>query len=120
MEAQNTIINDIIADARAKKASDIHISEGMPIWYRVNGKLRPAEWKMTPEEVRRMLEQMMDQWHRELFEAGHDADFAMENTGWKQTACKYFSAAEEDGSYHPSAEHEDSVLGRTEDADYSL
>ena len=24
MEAQNTIINDIIADARAKKASDIH------------------------------------------------------------------------------------------------
>lgn len=33
---------------------------------------------MTPEEVRRMLEQMMDQWHRELFEAGHDADFAME------------------------------------------
>ena len=78
MEAQNTIINDIIADARAKKASDIHISEGMPIWYRVNGKLRPAEWKMTPEEVRRMLEQMMDQWHRELFEAGHDADFAME------------------------------------------
>ena len=74
MEAQNTIINNIIADARAKKASDIHISEGMPIWYRVNGKLRPAEWKMTPEEVRRMLEQMMDQWHRELFEAGHDAD----------------------------------------------
>lgn len=38
MEAQNTIINDIIADARAKKASDIHISEGMPIWYRVNRK----------------------------------------------------------------------------------
>ena len=78
MEAQNTIINDIIADARAKKASDIHISEGMPIWYRVNGKLRPAEWKMTPEEVRRMLEQMMDQWHRELFEAlkNHEAEKA--------------------------------------------
>lgn len=78
METKNTIINEIIADARAKKASDIHISEGMPIWYRVNGKLRPADWQMTPEEVRRMLELMMDQWHREMYESGRDADFSMQ------------------------------------------
>lgn len=32
-------IDTIIREAREKKASDIHLSEGMPIWYRVNGRL---------------------------------------------------------------------------------
>ena len=35
-----TDICEIIRDARKKGASDIHISEAMPLWYRVNGRLQ--------------------------------------------------------------------------------
>ena len=32
-------IDGLILDARANKCSDIHISVGMPLMYRVNGRL---------------------------------------------------------------------------------
>ena len=50
-----TDICEIIRDARKKGASDIHISEAMPLWYRVNGRLREAELQPSPEEVRSLL-----------------------------------------------------------------
>ena len=34
MEFRNEKIDAIIREARERKASDIHISQGMPIWYR--------------------------------------------------------------------------------------
>ena len=42
-EALRQAADAIIREARERKASDIHISEGMPIWYRVNGRLLPAQ-----------------------------------------------------------------------------
>ena len=44
-------IDTIIREAREKKASDIHLSEGMPIWYRVNGRLIQAEAQIPSEEM---------------------------------------------------------------------
>ena len=43
--------DQIIREAREKKASDIHISEGMPIWYRVNGRLLPAQISIPTEQI---------------------------------------------------------------------
>ncbi len=71
-------IYEIIRDARKRGASDIHISEGMPLWYRVNGRLRASELKPSPEEVRSLLLSLLDERHRRAFEAGEDADFSLE------------------------------------------
>ena len=73
-----TDICEIIRDARKKGASDIHISEAMPLWYRVNGRLREAELQPSPEEVRSLLLSLLSERHRAAFEAGEDADFSLE------------------------------------------
>lgn len=58
-EALRQAADAIIREARERKASDIHISEGMPIWYRVNGRLLPAQTQMSAEEIRGMLYAIM-------------------------------------------------------------
>ena len=73
-----TDICEIIRDARKKGASDIHISEAMPMWYRVNGRLQAAELQPSPEEVRSLLLSLLSGRHRAAFEAGEDADFSLE------------------------------------------
>lgn len=73
-----TDICEIIRDARKKGASDIHISEAMPLWYRVNGRLREAELQPSPEEVRSLLLSLLSERHRAAFETGEDADFSLE------------------------------------------
>lgn len=71
-------IFEIIRDAREKGASDIHISEGMPLWYRINGRLMEAPLQPSPEEVRPLLLSLLDERHRASFEKGLDADFSLE------------------------------------------
>ena len=73
-----TDICEIIQDDRKKGASDIHISEAMPLWYRVNGRLREAKLQPSPEEVRSLLLSLLSERHRAAFEAGEDADFSLE------------------------------------------
>ena len=73
-----TDICEIIRDARKKGASYIHISEAMPMWYRVNGRLQAAELQPSPEEVRSLLLSLLSERHRAAFEAGEDADFSLE------------------------------------------
>lgn len=73
-----TDICEIIRDARKKGASDIHIFEAMPMWYRVNGRLQAAELQPSPEEVRSLLLSLLSERHRAAFEAGEDADFSLE------------------------------------------
>ena len=70
----------IIREAREKKASDVHISEGMPVWYRVNGKLIPAQTQLSADEITGMLYAMMPQRQKLLFEQGKDADFSFQTT----------------------------------------
>ena len=80
MEFKNEKIDAIIREARGKKASDIHISEGMPIWYRVHGKLVPAETQMSDHETAQMLEDMMDERQLAHFAEGADADFSIQTS----------------------------------------
>ena len=70
----------IIREAREKKASDVHISEGMPVWYRVNGKLISAQTQLSADEITGMLYAMMPQRQKLLFEQGKDADFSFQTT----------------------------------------
>ena len=73
---EDSLIEELIRDARACKASDIHISEGMPVWYRVQGSLQKGKIQPGEEEKKTMLLGMMEERHRQQFEAGKDADFA--------------------------------------------
>lgn len=113
-------IYEMIADARAKKASDIHISEGLPVWYRINGRLLPAEAQFQGSGIRGMLEALLDEKHRAAFDRGEDADFSLTTPGGIPAESQCIPAAEEAGSHHPSSERFHSLPGRTEDAHDSL
>ena len=80
MEKNHEIIDHLIRKARAEKASDIHISEGMPIWQRVNGHLQKSDWQMEPEQIKEMLLGMLNEAQREAFYQGRDVDFSWETS----------------------------------------
>ena len=71
-------IHELTALARQMKASDIHISEGLPLAFRIDGKLTPAPVQLTAAESRELILALPDQSHREaLMENRIDADFAL-------------------------------------------
>ncbi len=82
---RNEQMDTIIREARTLGASDIHISEGMPIWYRVNGRLFPAETKLTDEETAQLLHSLLSERDKLTFEQGMDADFTIQTSdGYRQ------------------------------------
>lgn len=97
-------MEQLILDARRVKASDIHITEGMPVWYRVHGKLTKSQLQFSGEELRALLMGSMDERQKEIFASGRDVDFGLEIS---------------DGS-HPSVEYGDSHVGTAEDANPAL
>lgn len=82
---RNEQMDAIIREARNRGASDIHISEGMPIWYRVNGRLFPADTKLSKKEMADLLGNLLSERERETFDRGMDADFAIQTSdGYRQ------------------------------------
>lgn len=71
-------MEQMILDARRVKASDIHVTEGMPVWYRVHGKLAKSQLQFSREELRALLIGSMDEREKEIFASGRDVDFALE------------------------------------------
>ena len=63
-------MEQLILDARRVKASDIHITEGMPVWYRVHGKLAKSQLQFSGEELRALLMGSMDERKKEIFASG--------------------------------------------------
>lgn len=71
-------IHRILECGRVLGASDIHISEGMPLLMRVQGVLQEAPLQPSAEETREIILSMMNEEQRAHFDAGHDSDFAIE------------------------------------------
>ena len=71
-------MEQLILDARRVKASDIHITEGMPVWYRVHGKLTKSQLQFSGEELRALFMGSMDERQKEIFASGRDVDFGLE------------------------------------------
>lgn len=71
------MIDQIIMEARAMHCSDIHITVGMPLKYRINGKLVDAPGQLSDGETIAMLVELLNETQRELLEEGIDADFAI-------------------------------------------
>ena len=76
----NEKIDALIQEARSRKASDIHITEGMPVWYRAQGQLVVSEMGIEDFELRELLYGMMDERNQRRFEEGADADFAIQTS----------------------------------------
>ena len=62
-------IHELTALARQMKASDIHISQGLPLMFRIDG---IAAWKrpcsIDDDATRALIESMLDEAHREALD----------------------------------------------------
>lgn len=71
-------IHELTALARNNKASDIHISEGLPLMFRIDGHLAEAPVQLSATETRSLILSLMDEAHREAITSERiDADFAL-------------------------------------------
>lgn len=68
---------DLVAYARSKKTSDIHLNVGSPTMFRIHGKLVPCDVELTDDEVYYLIYNMMSEEQKQLFESGEDLDFAL-------------------------------------------
>ena len=76
----NEKIDALIREARSRNASDVHISEKMPVWYRAQGQLVTADLGVDTAEIRELLYDLMDERNRKHFDEGWDADFAIQTS----------------------------------------
>lgn len=78
-------LDRIILMARELKASDIHMSAGLPLLIRVHGRLVNAPLQPTKEEVVHMLFGLLNDQQKEQLYIGHDIDFALRSSdGFRQ------------------------------------
>ena len=71
-------IHELTALARNSKASDIHISEGLPLMFRIDGHLAEAPVQLSAAETRSLILSLMDEAYREAITSERiDADFAL-------------------------------------------
>ena len=73
-------VDEVIRNARENRASDVHISEGMPVWYRIQGRLNPAETGVDPSETESLIIALMNEEQRQRFEQGEDVDFSIQTS----------------------------------------
>ncbi|CAH8207033.1 PilT/PilU family type 4a pilus ATPase [Vibrio aestuarianus] len=70
-------LNQCLEGMLNQKASDLYITVGAPILFRVDGELRAQGEKLTTPQVIDLLDAMMDSERREEFKHTHEANFAI-------------------------------------------
>jgi twitching motility protein PilT len=77
-----SLLNDILRNAVAAKASDIHINVGAPPLIRIHTVVTPSDFPMvTPEGSIRLAKEMMNEKRWQEFEEKRDSDFSYEIPG---------------------------------------
>ena len=71
-------MNELIMKARERKCSDIHITEGMPVSFRIHGQLVDSGFAFPAEETKQMILSMMSPEQIAQLDGGDDVDFAIE------------------------------------------
>lgn len=66
----------VISVARQMGSSDVHISVGLPVVYRINGQLQPAPFEVTSAESEAIIREMLQFDTQEALENLTDHDFA--------------------------------------------
>ena len=70
-------IDQIVLEARSRNCSDVHISEGMDLVFRVHGSMTSAGIPMSPQETRAAIMSMMNEKQKALLAEGTDIDFSL-------------------------------------------
>jgi len=66
----------IIATAEQQKASDVHFSPGLPLFFRVNGNMVPMDGEVITEEaVRELVDSLTKPEHKEKLQTRRQVDF---------------------------------------------
>ena len=77
-----SLLNDILRNAVAAKASDVHITVGLPPLFRIHTVMRASDFPMvTPEGSVRLLKEMLNDKRYADFEEHRDSDFSYEIPG---------------------------------------
>lgn len=72
----STHIDEILIQAVERRASDIHLTAGLPPTVRVDGELVPLHYEiMRPDHTRRMIYETLTDEHIQKFEQTHELDF---------------------------------------------
>lgn len=75
-------LHDILRKAQEADASDIHLISGQPPVVRIHQVMTPMEYPvLTPDEARRIFEQMAPKESQQTFEKQKDADFSYQAQG---------------------------------------
>ncbi len=83
-------IYDLVMEARARSCSDVHLSEGLPVAFRIHGKLEDSGIPCSPQQARDMIFSLLSEEQRETLSRGKDLDFAFETPdGCRQRANVY-------------------------------
>lgn len=72
-------IDEILLLAREYEATDIYMTAGMPLQYRVNGKLLRAPIQPSEKEVEDTIYEILNQKKRKAFEEGADVSLSFKN-----------------------------------------
>jgi twitching motility protein PilT len=77
-----SLLNDILRNAVAAKASDVHITVGLPPLFRIHTVMRASDFPMvTPEGSVRLVKEMLNDKRYADFEEHRDSDFSYEIPG---------------------------------------
>ena len=75
-------IDDILRAAIERKASDIHLTVGLPPMMRMDGDVVPLPFEVLgPQDTRRLVYDVLTNDHMQKFETRHELDFAHSVTG---------------------------------------
>lgn len=76
-EERKMKIDRLILKARSMGCSDIHITVGMPLMFRINGKLQIINEPLSDPEIEDMLLDMLSPSQKLILDGGDDVDFAI-------------------------------------------
>lgn len=69
-------ISRIIDEARRLQCSDIHLTEGVPMMFRMDGNLIKAPFDLTALQTREIIKELVPKEEEKRLEAGEDVDLA--------------------------------------------
>lgn len=80
-----TDIMTLMQSARAMQASDIHLTVGQPVLFRIHGKLTVAPYTFSDKEIAQLVLGMLSEEQRQRLESCEDVDMAVQTPdGFRQ------------------------------------
>ncbi len=85
-------LNQCLEGMLTQKASDLYLTVGAPVLFRVDGELRAHGEKLSQTQVMALLDAMMDEDRRREFQRTREANFAVVREIGRFRVSVFFSA----------------------------